>query len=405
MPTGNTYVALPLNSPTSVDYPPASLPTRSQSPGVAITKTKWRSTFPRTREIIESNTGLLLVVASQAFFSLVNMAVKRLHFIDPPVSTMQLIAIRMSVTYVCSLIYMLSTGIPDPFLGPKGVRILLVLRGVSGFIGVFGMYYSLQYLSLSDATVLTFLAPLCTAIAGSLLLNEKFSIREALAGIFSLFGVILIARPAIIFGANSQGRTVTGDITNTVVERDTPSQRLAAVGIALVGVLGGTGVYISIRAVGKRAHPLHILASYSMQCITVTTIYMIATKTPFIVPTRLDWLGLFILIGISGFAAQILFTMGCNVKQQVAVHWRVIPRSGINSAVYSYSHILQVIFAGILEQIFFKPIPSILSVCGTLIILTSALYVILTKKKDSNTVAMFNQLDEQELEEGLLGTA
>ncbi|KAF8883039.1 EamA-like transporter family-domain-containing protein [Infundibulicybe gibba] len=388
MPTGNTYVALPLNSPTSVDYPPASLPTRSQSPGVTITKTKWRSTFPRTREIIESNTGLLLVVASQAFFSLVNMAVKRLHFIDPPVSTMQLIAIRMSVTYVCSLIYMLSTGIPDPFLGPKGVRILLVLRGVSGFIGVFGMYYSLQYLSLSDATVLTFLAPLCTAIAGSLLLNEKFSIREALAGIFSLFGVILIARPAIIFGANSQGRTVTGDITNTVVERDTPSQRLAAVGIALVGVLGGTGVYISIRAVGKRAHPLHILASYSMQCITVTTIYMIATKSPFIVPTRLDWLGLFILIGISGFAAQILFTMGMQRE------------TASRGALAAYT---QVIFAGILEQIFFKPIPSILSVCGTLIILTSALYVILTKKKDSNTVAMFNQLDEQELEEGLLG--
>ncbi|KAF8881637.1 hypothetical protein BD779DRAFT_1627156 [Infundibulicybe gibba] len=360
MPTRNinAYVALPL------DYPPASVPTRSQSPGVtAVTKTKWGSIFSRTREIIESNTGLLLVAASQAFLSLINVAVKKLHFINPPVSTMQASSPfeKFGVTYICCLIYMLSTGVPDPFLGPKGVRILLVLRGVSGFFGLFGMYYSLQYLSLSDATVLTFLAPLCTTIAGSLLLNEKFSIREALAGVFSLFGVILIARPAIIFGANSQGRTATGDIVNIVVERGTPSQRLAAVGIALVGVLGATGAYISIRAIGKRAHPLHALASYSVQCITVTTIYMIVTKSPFIIPTRLDWLGLFVLIGIFGFIAQVLLTMG--LQRETASRGTL--------ALYT-----QVIFATILERIFFKPIPSMLSACGTLIILTSALYVI-----------------------------
>lgn len=50
------------------------------------------------------------------------------------------------------------------------------------FFGLFGIYYSLVYLSLSDATVLTFLAPLCTTIAGSVFLGEKFSYREILAG-------------------------------------------------------------------------------------------------------------------------------------------------------------------------------------------------------------------------------
>ena len=37
------------------------------------------------------------------------------------------------------------------------------------FLGVFGVYYSLQYLSLSDATVLTFLAP------GAFFLGENFT--------------------------------------------------------------------------------------------------------------------------------------------------------------------------------------------------------------------------------------
>lgn len=52
----------------------------------------------------------------------------------------------------------------------------------SSFVGIFSLYYSLQYLSLSDATVLQFLAPIFTAIAGAVLLHEPFSWREAAAG-------------------------------------------------------------------------------------------------------------------------------------------------------------------------------------------------------------------------------
>lgn len=44
------------------------------------------------------------------------------------------------------------------------------------------MYYSLQYLSLSDATVLTFLSPFSTALAGYFFLGEAFSAKEAVAG-------------------------------------------------------------------------------------------------------------------------------------------------------------------------------------------------------------------------------
>ncbi|KAF8883038.1 hypothetical protein BD779DRAFT_899098 [Infundibulicybe gibba] len=385
MSTRNAYAMLPLDSPT-VDYPPASLPTRSQSPGVTvITKTKWGSAVSRIREIIESNTGLLLITASQAFASLANVAVKKLHSIDPPTSTVQVIVARMGITYACCLIYMLSAGVPDPFLGPKGVRILLACRGSSAFLGLFGVYYSLQYLSLSDATVLMFLAPLCTAIAGSLLLNEKFSAREALAGMFSLFGVILIARPAFIFGVSlSQDRA----LMSVVVEKSTSSQRLVAVGVALVGVLGAAGAHISVRAIGKRAHPLHSLTSFSMHSTIVSAAYMIATKSPFVTPTHLDWLGLLTLIGIFGLIAQVLLIMG--LQRETASRGTL--------AIYT-----QVIFATILERIFFESIPSALSVCGTLIILTSALYVILMKKKDSNAVAL-NQPDEQVLGEGLLET-
>ena len=53
---------------------------------------------------------------------------------------------------------------------------------VPRFTGLSGVYFSLQYLSLSDATVLTFLVPMFTGFSGAVFLKEAFSLRELLAG-------------------------------------------------------------------------------------------------------------------------------------------------------------------------------------------------------------------------------
>jgi len=44
----------------------------------------------------QENSGLLYVVASQAFFSMMDTAVKKLHRIDPPVTTLQ---VRLKLLY------------------------------------------------------------------------------------------------------------------------------------------------------------------------------------------------------------------------------------------------------------------------------------------------------------------
>jgi EamA-like transporter family len=56
------------------------------------------------------------------------------------------------------------------------------------FFGLFGIYFSLKYLSLSDAVVLTFLSPTTTAIAGFIFLHENLSRKEVFAGRQSLPG-------------------------------------------------------------------------------------------------------------------------------------------------------------------------------------------------------------------------
>jgi drug/metabolite transporter (DMT)-like permease len=50
------------------------------------------------------------------------------------------------------------------------------------FFTISGALFSLQYLSLPDATVLTYLTPTLTGFTGALFLGEVISLRESLAG-------------------------------------------------------------------------------------------------------------------------------------------------------------------------------------------------------------------------------
>ncbi|TEB26480.1 DUF6-domain-containing protein [Coprinellus micaceus] len=313
----------------------------------------------------KENIGLLLVAASQAFFSLMNVSVKKLNSIDPPVSALQLVFVRMMITWLCCISYMMWAKVPDPILGPKEVRLLLAFRGFTGFFGLFGVYYSLQYLSLSDATVLTFLSPMTTAIAGALLLGERFSWKQAAAGFVSLGGVVLIARPASLFGGSGHDPLAFPDDGGLPVPSEghrvvTSEQRLMAIAVALLGVLGATGAYTSLRAIGKRAHPLHALTSFSLQSVFVSGVAMAIRKDQFIIPTRAEWIGMFLLIGFFGFFAQVLLTMG--LQRETA--------SRGSMAIYT-----QIVFATIFERVFFNAVPSLLSSFGTLLIVTSAIYV------------------------------
>ena len=49
----------------------------------------------RSIELVKDNTGLLLVAASQFFFSLMNVAVKKLNSLDKPVPTLEVRHLRL----------------------------------------------------------------------------------------------------------------------------------------------------------------------------------------------------------------------------------------------------------------------------------------------------------------------
>ncbi|KAF8499631.1 integral membrane protein DUF6 [Russula emetica] len=316
---------------------------------------RWHSARSSVSAFFDKNAGLSLIAASQFFFSAMNICVKWLNSLDEPVPILELIWVRMTITYIGSVAYMLWRKIPDPLLGPKEVRGLLVIRGFVGFIGLAGMYLSLEHLSVSDATMLTFITPILLGFSGAIFLKEPLSLREMLSGLCSFFGVILIARPQFLIGGPK------GDPSEVVI----PRERMQSVTVGLIGVLGMASAYTLLRAIGKRAHTLHSLVFYSFSCVLGSTAGMIIFKISPVIPTHALWLAMLLLIGIFGLISQTLLVMG--FQRETASRGAL--------AIYT-----SIVFAVALEFIVFHTAPSVLSITGAAIIISSATYTSLTKK-------------------------
>ncbi|KAG1744999.1 drug/metabolite transporter superfamily [Suillus paluster] len=313
---------------------------------------------PSVPGIAASNVGMLFIISAQFTTACMYISVKLLNTLEPSVHTLEIITIRMVVTFICCVIYMIIMRIPNPIIGPKGVRTLLVIRGITGFFGLCGVYWSLVYLSVADATVLIFLTPLTTAVAGCILLKESYSTNQAVAAVCSLLGVIFIARPTFIFSsapAIPDGHHLL---------KGTPVQRLVGVSACMISVLGNTGAYTSMRGIGKRAHPMHLMIHFSLWCTILALLGMCVLNVSIVYPTPWAWI-LLLMASIFGFATQTLLTMGLQ---------RETVSRGI-TGMYA-----QLLFVVMLELLFFGVIPSSLSVLGAAIIMSSGLYVGLTKQ-------------------------
>lgn len=224
---------------------------------------------------------------------------------------MQILFARMSITVVASYLYMWYAKVPQPF-GNRSVLPLLIFRAAGGFWGVYGLYYSVQYLPLAEATVLTFLAPILSCYACSIFLpGEIFTRKQQFAGFVSLIGVILIARPFAFL------RSDAGDGTDSIeAERENPgdadpNHRMMAIIMAMIGVLGASSAYTSIRMIGQRCHPLVSVTYFSLftTVVSVIAIIVIPSISLDLPGTLLEWT-LLTALGVCGFLLQFLLTAG-----------------------------------------------------------------------------------------------
>lgn len=84
--------------------------------------------------------GLILVAISQLFGALMNVTTRLLELEGEGMHPFQILFVRMLCTLIFCCTWMWWADVPDFPRGAKGIRLLLVARGVSGFFGIYGMY-------------------------------------------------------------------------------------------------------------------------------------------------------------------------------------------------------------------------------------------------------------------------
>lgn len=171
------------------------------------------------------------------------------------------------------------------YLGPRGTRALLVLRGICGFLSTLALYLGLQVLSLGEATSIFFLSPLMTgtllllhlavsvlsfsrfkgastiAFLAHVFLHEPLRLAEVGCGLFSLLGIVFIARTEASLGDNTPRERKKW-------ENATASQRIEAVLFLLMAVITTSTAFITIRKLGRETtwHNINYFSLSSWVC-------------------------------------------------------------------------------------------------------------------------------------------
>ncbi|KAK8158606.1 DUF6 domain protein [Phyllosticta citrichinensis] len=357
----------------------------------------WRE---KLQNIWDGNRGPLLVLIAQLFNTVMNTATRILEIEGNDgkgYHPFQVLFARMSITLVFSGLYMWWKKVEQAPFGPKNMRWLLLIRGFGGFFGVFGMYYSLLYLPLSDATVLSFLSPTITCIACYIFLREPFTRTQQLAGAISLIGVVLVARPTTLFSSPSaEPPPASGDPSGTPTTllahalaqisssdpyHDTdPAHRLLAIFFALLGVCGASCAYTTLRIIGPSTHPLVSVTYFSGACCLISVLSFLPLpapfpSVPFALPNApLDWT-LLILLGVAGFLMQFLLSMGLQGTRSKKESGGAPPkRSGKGNAATAMVY-TSMVFAVISDAAIFGTLPDAWGWGGVAAIVGSALVV------------------------------
>ncbi|CCH44157.1 putative membrane protein [Wickerhamomyces ciferrii] len=302
------------------------------------------------------NYGLYCIILGELCTSWMLVATKLLEQdtdFEEPISPTQILFVRMLGTYIGCLIYMYFKHVEDSPWGPPGkIRFILIARGISGYFGVLGIYIPLVYLAVSDVISLSFLAPTCTSIMAYIVLREKFSKFEGIGGLVSLIGVLLIAKPTFLFGNNH---------TDNNVETSDPSDRLFAVMFSLVGVICYAMTFTIIRFIGDRVNPVVTVSYYASVTVVLSFLtILISPSLSFQWPHTLKQYFLLILIAVTGFFMQYLFTTGLQLEK------------ASRAASMTY---IQIVFGIIWEVLIWNHLPNIWSWLGILIILGSSISI------------------------------
>lgn len=233
--------------------------------------------------------GVLLKILSALCATLMLACVKGLGGTVP---TGEIIFFRSFIALIPLIIWLKLQGNILDSLRTRNIFGHLI-RGFSGTGGMYFNYLALVYISLADATAISYAAPLFTVIMAALLLKEQVRLTRWIAVVIGFLGIILML---------SANLAASGYIFSIAkVEAGTG---LGAI-FALIAAICTATSMVQIRFLNGIEQPGAIVFYFSL----MTMLIGLGTVTfGWVVPTP-QQLGLLIGCGLFGGLAQILVTM------------------------------------------------------------------------------------------------
>ncbi|MBN2795453.1 MAG: DMT family transporter [Clostridia bacterium] len=248
------------------------------------------------------NTGIILIILSSLFFSLMATTVKTVD--EFPL--IQKVFFRNFI----GLLILSYFVIKDKNILKVNNKKLLATRCGFGLLGVFLYYQSLSMLNLSDAVVINKLSPFFVIVLGGLILKEKITITQFIAVFIALGGIVVLVKPQV-------------------------SVDLLPAMIGILGAIAAAAAYTAVRQLRLSDSPMTIVFYFCLSSTVITLPMMIPIfKVPdFMALLQLSLIGLFAVI------AQLFMTNA----------YRHAPASQLS--IYTY---LNIVFSAIWGVLFWS---------------------------------------------------
>ena len=277
--------------------------------------------------------GIIFMILASAAFATMNLLSKLAVGVN---SYQKTFLTNVVATLIVCFIIAYKKG---SFFGKKESRKYLLVRGVTGTLSILTNYYALDKMFLSDATILTKLAPFFTIIFSYLLISEKITKKQFTLLIVAFAGSLFVIKP---------------QFSTAII----PS----LIGVASAAFAGIA--YTMIRVIGNKEDFWTIILSFT----SIATIVMLPSM--FMNTENLTLQNILLLV-----SAGIAFTLG---QVALTIAYKNAPASEIS--MYDY---IGLIIAAIYGFMFFREVPDFLSFTGYVIIVGSSILNILGNKKPS----------------------
>ena len=281
------------------------------------------------KTLSDTSKGIILLIVSAFCFAMMAVFVR----LAGDIYFVQKAFFRNAVAFIIAIIGLVSdykkSG-KDALIIPKGALLYLFLRSITGSLGIFGNFYAVDRLVLSDAAILNKMAPFFTIVFSFFLMKEKIKPIPFIAIVIAFLGSVLIVKPSLDF------------------HKTLPS---------LAGFIGGMGAgfaYACVRKLGSlKCNGKIIVLFFSAFSMLLSVPYIVTSYNPMTLSQFLY------LCGAGACAAGGQFTI-------TAAYYHAPARE---ISIYDYS---QIIFSTLLGIVFFGQLPDYLSVIGYVIIIAMA---------------------------------